>query len=352
MGLYRRGKVWWYSFMYEGHRYQGSLKTDNKRIADKQYARIVADIVEGKHFGFTRITMKEVLERYMNDVSALKAPATYTRDQQIVNHFYEFFGNLQLKQVTPSLVSKYKSQRLKKVSPTTVRIELSFLRRVFNTAINEWELCKENPVTRIFKTLPPETKRVRFLKPDEAGRLRFTLPEWLRPIVIVACQTGLRRGNIVNLQVSQVDFSNNLILVGKTKNGEPVCIPMTQLVRETIRDVIKGRKIISPYVFCDEAGDPYSKEQVSMAFSRAVKRAGIKDLRFHDLRHDFATSLVRSGVDLYRVQKLLNHKDQRMTQRYAHLLIEDLRDAVSKFDEGNTATILLQSEEIRQVSNE
>jgi len=328
------------------------LKTQNKKLAEKRYAQIVSNIISGDYRQIANVTIKEVLKRYIDEVSCLKAKTTYSRDQQIVQHFFDFFGDIPLKQVTPSLISKYKSQRLKKVSATTVRIELSFLRRVFNTAINEWELCKENPVTKIFKTLPPEVKRVRFLKPEEAERLRFTLPSWLRPIVIVACQTGLRRSNLVHLKVSQVDFKNNLIHVGKTKNGEPICIPMTQLVRETIQNVIRERKVISPYVFCDERGKPYTKEQVTVAFGRAVKRAKIKDLRFHDLRHDFATYLVRSGVDLYRVQKLLNHKDQRMTQRYAHLLIEDLRDAISKFDTNNTATILLQSEENQKASNE
>ncbi len=352
MGLYRRGKIWWYTYTYNGVRYQGSLKTQNKKLAEKLYHKIVNDIINNEFKPVANITIKELLKRYMDEVSCLKAKTTYIRDQQIVKHFLDFFGDVQLKNVTPSLISKYKSQRLKKVSATTVRIELSFLRRVFNTAINEWELCKENPVTKIFKTLPPEVKRVRFLKPEEAERLRFTLPSWLKPIVIVAAQTGLRRTNIVNLHVSQVDFKNNLIHVGKTKNGEPICIPMTKLVRETIQNIIKKRKIISPYVFCNENGKPYTKEQVSVAFARAVKRAGIKDFRFHDLRHDFATYLVRSGVDLYRVQKLLNHKDQRMTQRYAHLLIEDLREAISKFDSSNTATILLQSEEKQEVSNE
>ncbi len=76
-----------------------------------------------------------------------------------------------------------------------------------------------------------------------------------------------------------------------------------------------------------------------------MEKAEINDLRFHDLKHDFATSLVQSGVDLYRVQKLCGHKDQRMTQRYAHLLPESLREAIKVIEYEGTATILLQSDE-------
>ena len=163
---------------------------------------------------------------------------------------------------------------------------------------------------------------------------------------VVAAQTGLRQSNIVGLTLPQLDFTRNLIIVPRTKNGEPVCIPMTSVVRSTLLKVLQERTVASSYVFCDEAGQPHTGRKVSMAFKRACERAGIVNLRFHDLRHDFATSLVQAGVDLYRVQKLCGHKDQRMTQRYAHLLPETLREAISVIDSsGTTATILLQSEE-------
>jgi len=82
-------------------------------------------------------------------------------------------------------------------------------------------------------------------------------------------------------------------------------------------------------------GKPYTPHQVSMAFRRACKHAGIENFRFHDLRHDFASNLVQNGNDLYLVQNLLGHKDGRMTQRYAHLKIENLRKAVETLERGH-----------------
>jgi integrase len=127
-------------------------------------------------------------------------------------------------------------------------------------------------------------------------------------------------------------FELDFILIPKTKNGDPVAVPMTKIVRETLLKVLRDRRMRSDYVFTDETGKPFRPHQVSTAFKRACKRAGVEDLRFHDLRHHFASSLIQSGVDLYRVKKLLGNKDQRMTQRYDHLVQKDLKDAVSVLD--------------------
>ncbi|MCI0529919.1 MAG: site-specific integrase, partial [Nitrospira sp.] len=93
------------------------------------------------------------------------------------------------------------------------------------------------------------------------------------------------------------------------------------------------RHLHSNYVFTGADGTHCSGNAVGMAFKRACKEVGISDFRFHDLRHTFASSLVQKGVDLYRVQRLLGHRDGRMTQRYAHLAPENLREAIRVLDE-------------------
>jgi len=120
--------------------------------------------------------------------------------------------------------------------------------------------------------------------------------------------------------------------VSRTKNGEPIGVPLTETAMKTLTELKRIRFLHSPYVFCDKTGKPYSPFQVSVAFKRAVKKAGIENLRFHDLRHDFASNLVQSGVDIYTVKELLGHKDLRMTERYCHLAPENLREAVQVLD--------------------
>ena len=331
--------------MYQGMRIQESLKTDNKKLAEKVYAKVLIDIVEGRYFDTPKdITMNEVIDRYMREFSPMLSPTSHERNNHSALHLKAALGSYLIKDVKPPVISQYKAERLQKVRPSTVRKELGFLRRVFSISIDEWELCKENPVKKVMRSLKADDSRVRYVSTDEAEKLRFTLSKWLKAIVVIAAQTGLRQGNIVGLTLPQLDFNKNLIIVPITKNGEPVCIPMTSVVRNTLLKVLQERTVASSYVFCDESGHPHTGRKVSMAFKRACERAGIVNLRFHDLRHDFATSLVQAGVDLYRVQKLCGHKDQRMTQRYAHLLPETLREAIKVIDSKGTATILLQSD--------
>jgi len=173
----------------------------------------------------------------------------------------------------------------------------------------------------------------------EKASLRFTLPAWLKPLVIVACQTGLRRSNLTGLTVSHLDFTADRIIIGRTKNGDPIGIAMTSIVKKTLLDVLGLRKVVSPYVFSDAHGKPLSPYKVSVAFKRACKRAKVDNLRLHDLRHDFATLMLRRTKNLVDVQHAMGHKDSRMTMRYAHLLPDDLKEAFNAIDNEGTASI-------------
>lgn len=124
------------------------------------------------------------------------------------------------------------------------------------------------------------------------------------------------------------------------KNGEAHSPKMTKTVKSTLIEAIKNRRLISPYVFTDNKGQPYSTNEVSMAFNRACKRAHIVNFRFHDLRHDYATLLLNEGASESQVQHNLGVSDPRMTKRYAHLLPEN-RNVADKIEGKGTAAILL-----------
>ncbi|MFZ5996463.1 MAG: tyrosine-type recombinase/integrase [Nitrospirota bacterium] len=189
-----------------------------------------------------------------------------------------------------------------------------------------------------------DVERIRYITPDEAKKLKVTLPDWLKPMVIVAVQTGLRESNIAFLEQSECDFSRDAILIPgeKMKNGKPCIVKMSSLVRQTLKQALHNRKANNPYVFTDEHGKPHNPKKISMAFRRACQRAGIKNLRFHDLRHDFASTLANEGANLYQIQRMLGHSDPRMTQRYAHLLPENL-NAVNYVEGKGTAAALVQN---------
>ena len=128
-----------------------------------------------------------------------------------------------------------------------------------------------------------------------------------------------------------------LIIIEHTKNNERLSVPLNETLMSLFKQLSKVRFIHSSYVFCRPDGNRYHNSL--NGFWKAVKKAGLTDFRFHDLRHCFASALVQKGVDLYQVQRLLGHKSNAMTQRYSHLSAEHLRDAVTRLDSPKLAQI-------------
>ena len=155
-------------------------------------------------------------------------------------------------------------------------------------------------------------------------------PAWLRPIVLIDMNTGLRRGEILNLKRSDIDRKNRLIVIEKTKNNERKVIPMNETVSQAI-DSLPAR-IDTSFLLAEKDGRPVPPDKVTMAFRRACKKAGIANFRLHDLRHHFASYLTMSGQNQRTVMELLGHKTPAMTARYSHLSQEHLRSAVESLD--------------------
>ena len=143
--------------------------------------------------------------------------------------------------------------------------------------------------------------------------------------------TGLRRSEILNLQRSDLDKQNRLIIIDETKNNERKTIPMNDTVFEVMESL--PRRIDTHYLFADEKGRPFNGNKVTMAFRRACKKAGIEEFRLHDLRHHFASYLTMAGENLKVVQELLGHKTPAMAARYSHLSPEHLKQAVGRLDD-------------------
>jgi integrase len=168
----------------------------------------------------------------------------------------------------------------------------------------------------------------RWLTPAEETQLMAAAFPWLQEIMVVALHTGMRQGEILALQWQDIDFERGTLMVMHSKNGTRRTLPLTSTVFELLvtRQARVGIKV--GFVFTIENGTRVKPRYLVRAFQKAVRRSGIAHVRFHDLRHTFATRLVQRGVDLYRVQRLLGHKTSIMTQRYAHHSPESLREGV------------------------
>ena len=201
---------------------------------------------------------------------------------------------------------------------------------MFTKAV-DWEMTNEEVLKKVrkVKQLPENNRRLRFLSSEECQSLIDACDFHLKPMVITALNSGMRRSEIFNLRWDQIDLKHGFILLGITKNGERREIPINLTLRETFEALT--RHIKSTYVFWHgDEGKPYS--DIKDSFNSAVKRAGIKDFKFHDLRHTFASHLVMAGVDLTTVKELLGHKTLTMTLRYAHLAPSHKVNAVEMLD--------------------
>jgi integrase len=198
---------------------------------------------------------------------------------------------------------------------------------MFTKAV-EWEMVEEESLKRVrrVKLLPENNRRLRYLSKEQCKDLIRACSPHLQPIVITALNTGMRKEEILSLEWEKhIDLKHGFILLDVTKNGERREIPINRTLRDTLKQVV--RHISSPYVFVDANGNRY--KDIRRSFKSALRKAGIKDFRFHDLRHCFASHLVMAGVDLTTVKELLGHKTLTMTLRYAHLAPSHKVKAVS-----------------------
>jgi len=330
MGLYKRDEVWWMDFTYKGKRFRRSLKTEDRRLAKKIEAKVKTLLIEGKWFE-NRIaegrTFKELMGRYMKEHSEVKK-RSWDRDRISLAHLLPFFGNCSLTSITPDLISQYKAHRYSEnTKPATLNRELSLMKHAFNLAWKEWGWVTENPVSKV-KMERENNARDRVLSYEEEDKLLKVSPLWLRDITQFALLTGAREGEILNLQWPQVDLFRRVATIRQDKTGSVKSIPLTSTAFELLKNKSKIRQIHCGLIFPSENGTRFTASNLGRAFRKALMKAEIKDFRFHDLRHTFASRLAQRGVDLYLIQKLLGHREPRMVQRYAHHSVESLRAGI------------------------
>ncbi|MBS0177693.1 MAG: site-specific integrase [Nitrospira sp.] len=334
MGLFKRNKVWWMSITHNGRQIRKTTGSTDKRLAEAILAKVTMKLIEGRYFDRleeNERTFQEMVERYIAERVVGASRHGERRAKGILKHLLPTFGQFTLAQVTPKAISAYKWRRQQAgAAPATIVKELAMMKTAFNVAIREWEWCRDNPVCRVTMG-KVNNARVRYCDNDTLARIYQACPRWLQPIVMVARYTGLRRENVVLLQWEQVDMARRVIILDRTKNGDALGIPLCDPAMRTLQDLKPLRSFPHGTVFFQDNGEPVTLDMVTTGFRRACEAVGVTNFRFHDLRHTFASALVQKGVDLYRVQRLLGHRDGRMTQRYAHLAPENLREAVQVF---------------------
>lgn len=238
----------------------------------------------------------------------------------------DFFGNVNLDEVSPLDLERFKSFRLKEgVTRSTVNRHLTILKTLYNVA-SEWGYANQNPVKGVKFFSEKDTLRQRILTADEEDRLLDASSAHLKPILEVALFTAMRRGEILSLRWSNIDFETREIKIEETKSGKSRTVDINSRLFDVLMK-LKNENQNNQYVFINHrTGKPYKKLQTS--FNRACSRAGIEGLTFHSLRHTAASRLVARGADLIRVKEILGHSTVKITERYTHSSREERKKAV------------------------
>lgn len=266
-------------------------------------------------------------------------------------------------QITPWLVEKHRQQRQKQGrAATTINREIATLRGALNRAV-DWNLIPENPLAKVKLQKTDRRPRVRYLSDHEEQALMRALDErdavrragresgnqWraergydllpdtsggygdhLKPLVLLALQTGLRRGELFNLRWSDIrldEGSATLTVRGDgAKSGQTRHVPLNNAAAAVLRTWKAQRPDGASLVFPGRGGGKL--DNINKAWKALLESSGVKAFRFHDCRHHFASKLVMAGVDLNTVRELLGHQSIDMTLRYAHLSPDHKRAAV------------------------
>jgi integrase len=332
--MYKRGNVYWCKITRPNQKPLFQSLGPDRKLAKAIEAKLRLEIHEGKFFDKQigeNLSISDLLDIYYERYAkSNKGTESLRTDHYLSKRLIRYLGNLFLNEVTPGVIEEYMNKRrFDGVGDITIHHELNLLRHAFSLAYKKWDLIPKNPFEKI--QLPKgDRKRIRYLKSDEEIRLDNALKGkgWLRSVVTIARETGLRLSNICNLNWNQINLDNRFIEIEKTKNGKPVWIPLTDKAFEEITQLHKDHDPASDRVFIVD-GKPIHRQWVGRAFRRLCQRAKIENFRFHDLRHDFCSRLVQAGQSLHVVAELAGHEDISSTQRYAHLCPENKRKAIA-----------------------
>ncbi len=318
------------------------------------------DPLEARRRGKSHTLRSFIAEKYSPWVAAAyKSGAEQVRKIAI---FFSDLGEKKLAEISAFAVETHRSKRLKAgIKPATVNREIDALRSALRRAV-EWGLLPEHPL-RTVKRSREGQGRVRFLTEDERGRLlsalddriermrqarerynawraergRAALPDrgplgdFLKPMVILAMNTGLRRGELLGLKWSDLDLEGRILtVVGATaKTLRTRHIPLNDTATDTLRawrDQTKAEDLVFPGKNGSRLVD------IKKTWKAVLEKARIEKFTFHCLRHDFASQLVMRGTDLRTVQELLGHSSPVMTAKYAHLAPAHKAAAVARLD--------------------
>lgn len=317
MAIYKRGSTYWARYTTpSGKRIRCSLGTSDKKDAEQLFDKLkyeswAIDKLEAKQ----RHTWDEAALLWIKEKQQKKSLIS---DISILRFITPILRGKYLDEIKRADIVKIGEERMRSTSPARANRYLALIRSILNRAMKVWEWLDRVPAITLYKE---SKKRVRYLVPEEIKAMMQEMPDHLKPVVAFSLLTGLRASNILNLSWDQVNLSCGVIYFDgdEMKNGQVHTVALSEAAKQLLGQQLGKHP---QYVFTYKGK---KMTRINRAFNNALKRAGIKDYRFHDNRHTWASILVQSGVSLYELQEMGAWQTESMVKRYAHLNNRKLR---------------------------
>lgn len=266
-------------------------------------------------------TLGQLLERYQREISPSKRGSVQEiqRIDVLRRHDLAYRTMIGLSQQD---IASFRDERLQSVAPSTTVRELAILSHVLEVAIRDWGLPLAKNVVKLVRRPVIRNERSRRLTGDEEQRLLDGCDSgqtpYLKTLLILAIETGMRRGEILGLRWSDVSHNRRVIALALTKNGSGREVPLSLRAFDALMDWKERAPVDQSMIF------PMTPGALEQAWRRLLIRVGIKSLRFHDLRHEGVSRLFERGLNVIEVSTISGHKELRMLRRYSHLSVDDL----------------------------
>jgi len=263
-------------------------------------------------------TLGDILSRYLRDIDSKKRGAgpESLRIGKILRHS---MCSIKISKLSSMDIASYRDERLQEVVPASVVMELMLISHAIDTAVREWGVALPDNVVKNVTKPKVDRGRDRRLLAGEEQRLLLACSQsknyGLLPVVIMAIETDMRRGELLNLSWKDIDLDKHVAYLEMTKNGTKRDVPLSSKAIETLGSLPHE---ITGKVF------PLSPVALRGLWNRVCKRTDLIDLRFHDLRHEATSRFFEKGLNVMEVAAITGQKDLRMLQRYTHLRVEDL----------------------------
>ena len=325
MSLFKRkdSPYWWIKITHNGRPVQESTGTTDKVKAQEYHDKLKASLWDQERLGIKpRYSWQDAVIRYLAETSG---KATQETDKTHLRWLDPYLNDLMLDDINRDMLERIMAKRIAdKVANSTVNRTMEIVRAVLRKAAFDWEWLDRVPKVRM---LPEPKRRIRWITRDEAERLIQVLPDHLAAMVRFSLETGLRRANVTGLQWSQIDLVRRTAWIhpDQAKARKAIAVPLSVSAVNVIREQI-GKH--STHVFSYHGS---SITQVNTkAWRAALVKVGIKEFRWHDLRHTWASWHVQAGTPLHVLQELGGWECVEMVRKYAHFSSQHLTEYVDR----------------------